>query len=145
MIRKLGHLCLVTDNLPRLLDFYTRQLGFSIKFPFINSDGEIFGYYLECGDTTFIEIFDRVLRHKQWNCGLEQLQDAGRVNHFCFEVTGLHDLRAALESKGLTLSPIRTGMDRSLQTWTSDPDGNPIELMEFTSQSLQLQPRSPQP
>ena len=133
----------MTDDLPRLLHFYTQRLGFSIKFPFINQDEEIFGYYLECGDSTFIEIFDRVLRHKQWDCGLEELRDGGRLNHFCFEVTGLHDFRAALESKGLLLTPIKTGMDRSLQSWTSDPDGNPIELMEYTSQSRQLQPRAP--
>lgn len=141
MIRKLGHLCLVTDNLQRMLDFYTGILGFPIKFPFVNADGETFGYYLECGDSSFIEIFDRVLRHKQWDCGLEPLQENGRLNHFCFEVTGLEEFRSSLESKGLTLTPIKTGMDRSLQSWTSDPDGNPIELMEYTSRSRQLQPR----
>ena len=144
MIRKLGHLCLITDNLQRLVDFYTGPLGFSVKFPFVNADDETFGYYLECGDSTFIEIFDRVLKQKQWGGELEVLRDGGRLNHFCFEVTGLHDLRVSLESKGLTLTPIKTGMDRSLQSWTNDPDGNPIELMEYTSQSRQLQPRSSQ-
>ena len=44
-----------------------------------------------------------------------------------------------LEARGLKLTDIRTGMDHSLQSWTSDPDGNPIEFMEYTAQSLQIQ------
>jgi hypothetical protein len=29
-------------------------------------------------------------------------------------------------------------MDQSRQAWTADPDGNPIELMEYTARSAQL-------
>lgn len=141
MIRKLGHLCLITDDLPRLLEFYTVKLGLRVKFPFVNADGETFGYYLECGDSTFIEIFDQVLKQKQWGGELEKLGPGGCCNHFCLEVTGLAELRAALEAKGLTLTPIKTGMDQSLQSWTADPDGTPIEFMEYTARSWQLQAR----
>ena len=30
MLRKLAHLCLITDQLDAMLDFYTRQLGLSV-------------------------------------------------------------------------------------------------------------------
>jgi catechol 2,3-dioxygenase-like lactoylglutathione lyase family enzyme len=140
MIRKLAHLCFITDNLDRMVDFYSKVIGLPIKFSFKNTNGETFGYYLECGDTSFIEIFDRVLKHKQWGGELEELRrDAGHYNHFCMEVTGLRVFKLKLESRGLKMTDIATGMDHSLQSWASDPDGNPIEFMEYTGGSLQLQ------
>ncbi len=141
MIRKLAHLCIVSDQLDVLLEFYTQKLGLIRQFDFRNKDGEIFGYYLGCGDSTFIEIFDRLGKHKQWGSGApETLKGGNRLNHFCLEVTGLKDLVASLEARGVKLSPIRTGMDQSFQSWTNDPDGNPIELMEYTHASWQLRP-----
>ena len=140
MIRRLAHLCFVTDDLNRMLDFYSKKIGLPVKFSFRNADGEIFGHYLDCGDSSFIEIFDRVLKQKQWGGELEELhKGGGRYNHFCMEVTGLSDFKAMLEARGLELTEIRTGMDHSLQSWTSDPDGNPIEFMEYTARSLQIQ------
>jgi catechol 2,3-dioxygenase-like lactoylglutathione lyase family enzyme len=139
MIRRLAHLCFITDDLNRMVDFYSKTIGLPVKFSFKNADGEIFGYYLECGDSTFVEIFDRVLKHKQWGGTLEDLHRDGQYNHFCMEVTGLPDFKAKLEARGLKLTDIKTGMDHSLQSWTSDPDGNAIEFMEYTAQSLQIQ------
>jgi catechol 2,3-dioxygenase-like lactoylglutathione lyase family enzyme len=144
MIRKLAHVCLQTDDLPRLLDFYHAKLGLPIKFPFINKDGETFGYYLASGDTTFIEIFDRVLKAKQWG-GDEPLIYGNRLGHFCLEVTGLKEFKTQLESRGVKLNDIQTGMDHALQMWTNDPDGNPIELMEYTAAAWQLLPDTNRP
>lgn len=138
MIRKLAHLCLVTDQLDVMKSFYVDRIGLSVQFVFRNKDDEVFGYYLAAGDTTFIEIFDRVLMRKQWGGDNSPLTPGNRIAHFCFEVTALKDLKATLESRGLTLGEIRTGMDQSLQAWTSDPDGNAIEFMEYTHASWQL-------
>jgi lactoylglutathione lyase len=142
MIRKLAHLCLVTDRLDTQLDFYTRQLGLNVKFTFRNADGETFGHYLACGDTTFIEIFDRVLKQKQWGGPLTPLQGGNQMNHLCFEVTGLRELRKQLIARGVKIGEVKTGMDHSLQAWTGDPDGNAIEFMEYTNASWQLKPGS---
>jgi catechol 2,3-dioxygenase-like lactoylglutathione lyase family enzyme len=139
MIRRLGHLCFVTDQLDSLLDFYTRALGLTVQFIFKNDQGEVFGYYLAAGDSTFIEIFDRVLKVKQWGGSLDELRSGNRYSHFCLEVTALGDFKAALAGRGVQVSDIRTGMDHSLQAWIKDPDGNAIELMEYTSRSWQLQ------
>lgn len=140
MIRRLAHLCFVTDDLKRMTDFYSKIIGLPVKFSFRNAGGEIFGHYFDCGDSSFIEIFDRVLKQKQWGGELEDLRGGGgHYNHFCMEVTGLREFKATLEARGLKLTEIKTGMDHSLQSWTSDPDGNPIEFMEYTAQSLQLQ------
>jgi hypothetical protein len=62
------------------------------------------------------------------------------LQHFCFEVTNLTDFRAKLERAGLKMTPISTGMSKAIQSWTNDPDGNPIELMEYTPEALHVQP-----
>ena len=138
MIRKLAHLCLVTDQLEPMREFYTQQLGLSVQFIFHHDDGGTFGYYLSCGDTTFIEIFDRAGKAKQWGDG-GPLRAGNQINHFCFEVTGLKDLHTVLIARGVKIGDITTGMDGSLQAWTSDPDGNAIEFMDYTHASWQLQ------
>ena len=140
MIRRLAHLCLMTNNLDRQIAFYRDGLGLPIKFRFTNSDGQMFGVYFQCGDTTFVEIFDQVLAAKQWGGDLRPLHEGNRYNHFCLEVTGLPELREKLIARGVNLGEISTGLDQSLQAWTSDPDGNKIELMEYTHRSWQLQP-----
>ena len=139
MIRRLSHLCLMTNDLPRQIAFYRDKLGLSVQFRFVNSGGQEFGVYLGCGDTTFIEIFDQVLAVQQWGGDVNPLQDGTRYNHFCLEVTGLEEVRAALGERGVEVGPISEGMDHSRQAWLKDPEGNRIELMEFTHRSRQLQ------
>jgi catechol 2,3-dioxygenase-like lactoylglutathione lyase family enzyme len=139
MIRRLAHLCFITDDLPRMAEFYTEKLGLPVKITFRNADGETFGYYFDCGDSSFIEVFDRKLKQKQWGGSLEPLGGRTGYDHFCCEVTALADFKATLESRGVKVSEIRSGMDGSLQAWTNDPDGNAIELMEYTARSLQIQ------
>ncbi len=140
MIRRIAHLCFTTDDLPRMVAFYTDKLGLPIKITFRTKDDEIFGHYVDCGGSSFIEIFDRDLKRKQWGGEDQPLTGGNQYNHFCLEVTGLADFKAALEAKGVKVGEIRSGMDGSLQAWTSDPDRNAIELMEYTTRSLQIQP-----
>jgi catechol 2,3-dioxygenase-like lactoylglutathione lyase family enzyme len=144
MIRKLAHLCLVTDNLDAMVDFYSKKLGLPVRFIFKNAQGQIFGYYLDCGDSTFIEIFDRLLKIKQWGGPADALARGNQYSHLCMEVTGLMDFRESLIKKGLKLTEIVQGMDHSYQSWTADPDGNPMELMEYTHASPQVQRTSPE-
>lgn len=49
------------------------------------------------------------------------------------------DLRQTLLARGVGVGEISIGYDRSLQMWTADPDGNRVELMEYTHRSQQLQ------
>jgi len=141
MIKKLAHLCIDTDNIPGMLHFYINQLGMSQKFTLKNKDGVDFGFFIACGDVTFLEIFDRKLKRQHWGGATDTPppQDKGnQLQHFCFEVTDLPAFKAKLEKAGLKITAITTGMSRSTQAWTNDPDGNPIELMEYTPESLHL-------
>jgi predicted enzyme related to lactoylglutathione lyase len=98
------------------------------------------GYYMDCGNSTFIEIFNQTLAVNQWGGQVREMSSGSQFQHLCFEVTGLEEYKKLLEERGLEVSVITTGMDASRQAWTADPDGNAIELMEYTHHSLQLHP-----
>lgn len=137
MIRQLAHVCFFTDQVEAMIDFYTRQLGLSIKFTMKTKEDETFGYYFECGQSTFIELFDQTLAVKEWGGEVGKLANRAHYQHLCFEVTDLGNFRQRLLASGLAVTEITEGKDYSRQAWIKDPDGNAIELMEYTQRSLQ--------
>jgi catechol 2,3-dioxygenase-like lactoylglutathione lyase family enzyme len=138
MIRQLAHLNFVTNDLARIVDFYVNKLCLKIKFTLDNKEGDPFGYYFECGNSTFLEFFDQAMAVDVWGGKVEELTPGTRYKHFCLEVTGLDEFCRNLKNKGVTVSEISMGMDNSRQAWIADPDGNQIELMEYGASSLQL-------
>ena len=140
-IKRLAHLCFKTDQLDKLIPFYRDILGLPVKFTMTNKDGALFGYYFPCGECSFIEIFDQRGAVRQWGGEVVAMKTAASgtfYQHFCFEVHGLEAERADLVAKGIPVTDIIVGMDGSKQCWIKDPDGNDIELMEYTRDSLQL-------
>lgn len=138
MIRQLAHLNFVTNDLARIIDFYVNKLGMEIKFTLDNQQGQPFGYYFGCGNTTFLEFFDQQMAVEVWGGTIAELTAGTRYKHFCLEVTGLDEYCAKLKAQGVEVSEISLGMDHSRQAWVTDPDGNQIELMEYGPASLQL-------
>jgi len=138
MIRKLAHLNFVTNDLSKIIDFYVNKLGMKVKFTLNNDRNEPFGYYFECGDSTFLEFFDQKMASEVWGGKVQELIIGTRYKHFCLEVTGLDEYRKTLQSRGVEVTDITVGMDHSRQAWITDPDGNQIELMEYGPSSLQL-------
>lgn len=138
MIRQLAHACFYTDHVDAMVHFYRDLLGLPLKFTMADKAGQTMGYYVECGQSTFIEIFNQTLAVQEWGGQVDALKPGGTYRHLCFEVTGLDDLRQGLLGRGLTVTPITMGIDHSRQAWITDPDGNAIELMEYTYHSLQL-------
>ena len=138
MIRKLAHLNFVTNDLGKIIDFYVNKLGMKVKFTLNNQEGKPFGYYFACGDTTFLEFFDQAMAAEVWGGKVEELNIGTRYKHFCLEVTGLDEFCTSLKERGVNVTEIRLGMDNSRQAWINDPDGNAIELMEYSYSSLQL-------
>lgn len=140
MIKQLGHVCLVTNQLPALIAFYRDRLGLTVKFMFTGADGADFGCYLAAGGMTFIEIFDQHGAAKQWGGATDPLRPnvSTHYGHFCLEVTGLEAFTDRLKAGGLEVTPVKVGIDHSKQAWIRDPDGNRVELMEYTPASRQL-------
>jgi lactoylglutathione lyase len=139
LITRLAHLCLKTNQLNVLVDFYRDVIGLPVKFDLKNDEGTPFGYYFDLGNRTFLEIFDDQLAARQWNYSAEPIErpKAMHYGHFCLESADLIQLKARWLGNGLKSSEIKTGMDGSLQMWIEDPDGNAIEVMQYTPESLQ--------
>jgi len=145
MIRRLAHLCFKTDQLDRMVRFYRDALGLKVKFTLMGDDGVDFGYYFDCGECSFLELFDQQGAMRQWGGSVAKLRLRPDTfyQHFCLEVEDIQALRDTLVGRRVVATEIITGMDGSRQCWINDPDGNSIELMEYTPQSLQLQGRQP--
>lgn len=138
MIRQLAHLNFVTNDLSKIIDFYVNKLGMKVKFTLDNKEGKPFGYYFECGNSSFLEFFDQAMAAEVWGGQVKDLTIGTRYRHFCLEVTGLDEFCKDLKSRGVEVTGISMGMDNSRQAWIADPDGNQVELMEYCHSSLQL-------
>ncbi len=143
MIKKLAHLCFQTDRFEDMTSFYRDGLGLPIAFSLRLTNGTVFGHYFSLGETSFLEVFNASGAREMW--GGDPAPKARRSDshyqHFCLEVEGIRAERDRLLDKGITVSEVTEGMDGSLQAWIKDPDGNDIELMEYTGKSLQLTPK----
>ncbi len=128
MITGLAHICFVVSDIDRSIAFYKDKLGFSPAFDFINEKGERFGIYLHIGGRNFIELFK----------GNPNPSDQNQsYRHFCLEVDDIQQTVSKLRSNGVDVSEIKMGSDNSWQAWLSDPDGNRIELHQYTKESKQ--------
>jgi lactoylglutathione lyase len=141
MITRLAHICFKTDHTKEMVHFYKDLLQLDLKFTFKLQSGEDFGYYFDLGNQTFLELFDQKGAVAQWGGQIQDLaqQERSPYQHFCLQVDHLEQLVASLQSKQVDVIPIKVGIDHSKQAWIQDPDGNRIELMEYTEHSLQLQ------
>jgi catechol 2,3-dioxygenase-like lactoylglutathione lyase family enzyme len=137
MITQLAHINFFSDQPEQMIDFYVHKLGLKIAFTLDNDKGIPFGWYVECGKMTFVEIFDQAGAVRQWGGSVAPLQHGSKYRHVCFEVEDLAAYRGLLLERGIDVTPITVGMDNSKQAWVKDPDGNEIELMEYTPTSFQ--------
>jgi catechol 2,3-dioxygenase-like lactoylglutathione lyase family enzyme len=145
MIKQLAHLCFKTSQLDRMTAFYRDVLGATVKFRYLNRAGAPIGAYFAFGEKTFIEIFDHADAHRRSQSAkpLEPLEEPRdpwllRYNHLCFQVEELDAYVALIASRGATVTGRKIGNDHSHQAWIKDPDGNLIELQEYTAQSRQF-------
>lgn len=125
--------------------FYCEALGATLKFRYLDPQGRTVGCYFALGENTFLEVFDHADAHRR-SCATKELEPLEeprdcwlmRYNHFCLQVENLDAYAALLTSRGVNVTGRKTGNDRSLQAWVRDPDGNLIELQQYTVRSRQL-------
>ena len=163
-VKNIAHLAFQVRDLEQSLKFYCGRLGFVEKFR-INIEvlipgaqarhqaGEVSGMdfetylaalkshsadpwlvYLEVSPLQFIELFP-----DYFGGGAGKTTGAQGYLHLALEVDDIDKARRELLEKGATLdSEVTRGGDNTYQFWMSDPDGNRIEVMQYTPQSLQL-------
>jgi lactoylglutathione lyase len=141
MIARLAHICFRSENVLPMVAFYRDTIGLKVKFTFKSDAGSDFGFYFDLGNRTFLEIFDNKGASEKFGGEYKKLVSAGPTHyqHFCLEVKDIEGEVNRLRGKGIKVTDVKTGMDNSKQAWITDPDGNAIELMEYTEKSLQIQ------
>ena len=128
MVKAIAHVCFTVSNLDASVAFYVEKLGFTPAFDFVRDDGERFGAYLRIGNRTFLELFTGEVAPPA---------DGQSYRHFCLEVDDLPATVAELRGRAVEVTDPKLGSDRSWQSWLTDPDGNRIELHQYTPESRQ--------
>lgn len=128
LITQIAHICIGAIDLKQSEHFYCTALGLKKKFRFIR-DGKEFGFYLDLGNETFIEIFEQT--------ALES-SERHPIKHLCLQVADVDAVIGVLRSYGYPVSDKKLGTDRSWQCWVSDPHGVRIEMHQYTPESSQL-------
>lgn len=132
MITGLGHAAIRVKDMEKSLDFYTKALGFKKVFEFANpKDGSPWIVYLNVAKGQFVELFYGGTEENPWRPTLMGF------DHLCFAVDDIHASSQQVKDAGYELtSEPKMGVDYNWQSWTMDPNGIRVELM-------QLDPRSP--
>jgi lactoylglutathione lyase len=129
LITDLGHTAFAVNDLERSLEFYT-LLGLHEAFRLHHDDGALMLVYLHIAGDRFLELFPGGV-------------DGGGKGeqsfmHLCLVTNDLRADVEALRARGVLIeSEPSLGLDRNLQAWIRDPDGNAIELMQLSEQSPQ--------
>jgi catechol 2,3-dioxygenase-like lactoylglutathione lyase family enzyme len=129
-VKQLAHVCVLTHDLKATEDFYCTVLGFRKVFDFTRK-GELFGFYLDTGSRTNIEVFENTSA---------PFRQQGQVDHLCLEVEDLDKALEVLRHHGIEIrdNKKKMGVDDTWQAWIKDPSGTKIELMEYTAKSAQF-------
>lgn len=129
----IGHVALKVADVGRSLEFYRDRLGFAEMMRLNRDEGSLWLVYLRITDTQFLELFPGGQGKRAPNA------DATAINHLCLECHDLDATASALRNAGirLTVEP-KMGADGNRQCWIEDPDGNRIEFMQMSPDSMQI-------
>jgi catechol 2,3-dioxygenase-like lactoylglutathione lyase family enzyme len=124
----LAHVCYTVSDLQQSVDFYCGKLGMTKAFEFRRPDGTWHGQYIHAGGHNFIELFVGTLG---------ALAEGQSYRHICLEVANIERTVAVLRERGIEVGDIKLGGDHAYQAWLADPDGNRIELHQYTPEAKQ--------
>ena len=128
IIRQIAHVCIFANDLAETEAFYRDALGMTKIFSFTRN-GEVFGYYLDAGGDTHVEVFQK---------SEAEYSDRNQINHMCFEVINMDEAIEHIRSLGIEARDKSNGCDDTWQSWITDPNGVKIELFEYTGNSAQF-------
>ena len=152
MITGLAHVGIHVTDMQESLRFYVDCLGMEKIFELKNDQGGDWLIYVKMGERSFIELFYGGTQKRVvfWPKTMEEYAQLAKpqydaiyheiCTHMCFEVD---DIMAVYERvvefgyNGVTGVPTK-GLDHNYECFIEDPDGNLIELMQYTDEALQF-------
>lgn len=125
-VKQVAHVCILARDLAETRAFWGDVLGLPVKFEFLR-DGRPFGFYLDAGGRTNVEVFERA-----------EAGAAARIDHLCLEVEDIDAAVAHVRDLGVAITDKKLGVDATWQAWVTDPNGVRIELFQYTDRSAQF-------
>ncbi len=151
-IKTIAHAAYFVSDMEESLRFYCDCLGFERSFTMAVPEpdtledpspefrelcqqfhGQPWIEYLKVRDGQFVELFHPLtVQPRNTDTGIG-------YNHLSLEVDDIFAAAEELKTKSVQLtSSITMGPDNTYQVWMADPDGNRIELMQYTEKSFQV-------
>ncbi|QQA43510.1 VOC family protein [Pelagovum pacificum] len=127
-MKQVAHVCIFARDVEETRRFYEDTLGMKTVFNFTR-EGRIFGFYLDAGNRTFIEVFENTSA---------TYDGKNQINHICLEVEDLQEAVAHIRAAGTEPTEARKACDETWQAWIDDPNGVKIELFQYTDASAQF-------
>ena len=115
---RIRHLAILTENVEKLVNFYTKSFGLEIV------EGEGTATYLSDGHLNLAIIPIGPEREIEGS----QLKEG--INHFGFEVDNIEDLVPVCKELGASKQIRKRPPNRETEYRLHDPDGNPINLSQ---------------
>lgn len=135
MFKRIGHIAIRARDIEATTAFYRDILGMKEAFRMYHGEGGTLStIYLCIAPGQFIEIFPGGTQERPIE------NNTIGYSHLCVEVENAAKTLEELRAKGIPVDrELQTGISRCTMFWTHDPDGNRIEFMELTPESLQAQ------
>jgi catechol 2,3-dioxygenase-like lactoylglutathione lyase family enzyme len=143
MIKGFHHAAISTPDLERCIDFYTRIIGGEVAWTFGWDKGtpaadDVTGLrnsaaraaMLKIG-ATFLEVFEFSSPTPEPQIASRPVNNHG-ITHICLEVQDIGFEYERLKAAGMPFNCPPQQQDGSAMVYGRDPDGNVVELIEFT-------------
>lgn len=132
MVTGLAHGGISTRDMEKSIRFYTGLLGGRIIMEIEEPKGTPWIVTVQFPDGSCVELF--YPRPEQFPLGTA----LGR-NHLAFRVEDIQALYRRLQESGVPVTtPPRIARDRNWQMWCQDPNGYPVEFLQYVPDCPQL-------
>jgi catechol 2,3-dioxygenase-like lactoylglutathione lyase family enzyme len=144
MIKGFHHAAISTPDLARCIDFYTNTIGGEVAWTFGWPAGtpeadEVTGLQNSAADAAMLRIGETFLEVFQFSSPQPEASQGNRpvnkhgITHLCLEVQDIQSEYERLKAAGMHFNCAPQCQDGSSMVYGRDPDGNVVELIEFTA------------
>jgi len=126
VLRRIHHAAIICANYEVSKHFYTQMLGLEVLAEHYREERKSYKLDLALPDGSQIELFSFENPPPR-----PSYPEARGLRHLAFEVEDVARCKAALESKGVAVEPVRVDEYTNRRfAFFADPDGLPLELYE---------------